>query len=71
MKPRYSLRTLLTVMLLVGPLCVYGWPKYVAWREAQLRAKAEAEQQAMYAEMIRKLNESTGGTKLSRTRSKN
>jgi type II secretory pathway pseudopilin PulG len=70
MKPRYSFRTLLIVMTLVAPLCVYVWPKYLAWREVQLRAQSEAQQQALLEELIRTLNQTNDGTKLSRSRLK-
>lgn len=33
MRPRYSLRTLLILMLLVGPLCIWGWPAFETWRD--------------------------------------
>lgn len=32
---RFSLRTLLLVMLLMGPLCAWGWSKYHTWRKWQ------------------------------------
>src|SRR5688572_24171247 len=39
---RYSLRTLLILMLLVGPLCIWGWPAYENWRDERARvAKVE------------------------------
>jgi hypothetical protein len=34
---RYSLRTLLILMLLVGPLCIWGWPAYESWRDERVR----------------------------------
>ena len=34
---RFSLRTLLIVMLLLGPLSALGWTKYQAWQEEQAR----------------------------------
>jgi hypothetical protein len=34
---RFSLRTLLIAMLLVGPLSALSWTKYQAWREEQAR----------------------------------
>ena len=42
---RFSLRTLLIVMLLAGPLCAFGWTNwkaYQAWREEQAAQKAFA-----------------------------
>ena len=42
MKPRYSLRTLLILMFLVGPLCLWGWPAYESWRDERARAAKEA-----------------------------
>jgi hypothetical protein len=32
---RYSLRTLLIVMMLAGPLCLFGWNAYLTWRARQ------------------------------------
>lgn len=44
MKMRYSLRSLLILMLLVGPLCIWGWPAYESWRDERARvAKEERE----------------------------
>lgn len=34
---RYSLRTLLILMLLAGPLCIWGWPAYESWRDERVR----------------------------------
>jgi hypothetical protein len=42
MKLRYSLRTLLILMLLVGPLCIWGWPAYESWRDERARVVKEA-----------------------------
>lgn len=39
---RYSLRTLLILMLLVGPLCIWGWPAFEAWRDERARVAKEA-----------------------------
>lgn len=38
---RYSLRTLLILMLLVGPLCILGWPAYESWRDERARVAKE------------------------------
>lgn len=43
---RFSLRTLLIAMLLLGPLSALGWRKYQAWREEQRIAEI---QQAAFA----------------------
>jgi hypothetical protein len=31
--PRFSLRTLMVVMLLGGPVCAWGWRMWRQWRE--------------------------------------
>lgn len=64
MKLRYSLRTLLILMLVVGPLCVYGWPGYLAWREAQARHAEERREIAKLQQEITRLDQvcrSVGG----------
>lgn len=38
---RYSLRTLLILMLLTGPMSLFAWQKYVAWHEAREKAHAQ------------------------------
>lgn len=52
---RYSLRTLLLVMLLAGPLCALGWSQwtaYLAWR---------AEQAALQTQPLSPLSQSPAG----------
>lgn len=67
MKLRYSLRTLLVVMFLVGPLCVFVWPKYVAWREEQARLKQltlQQQRKQSIAELTWKIGQLGGGTRV-------
>jgi hypothetical protein len=39
---RFSLRTLIVVMLLGGPLSAYGWRRWEAWRQAEFERRQQA-----------------------------
>lgn len=77
MKLRYSLRTLLILMLLVGPLCIWGWPAYESWRDERARVAKEAEEIKLLQRRISTLDQqvrglgSTGASALSGTESLN
>jgi hypothetical protein len=74
---RYSLRTLLILMLLVGPLCIWGWPAYESWRDERARVANEAEEIKLLQRRISTLDQqmrglgSTGASALSGTESLN
>jgi hypothetical protein len=57
MKLRYSLRTLLILMLLVGPLCIWGWPAYESWRDERARLAKEAAEIKLLQQRISTLNQ--------------
>ena len=61
MKMRYSLRTLLILMLLVGPLCIWGWPAYESWRDERAREAKEAAEIKLLQQRISTLNQQVRG----------
>ena len=68
--PRFSLRTLLLVMLLLGPLAAVGWKEWQAWREREIQRAAELKLQRQeeldrkFAEVVAAMNNMSGGTAL-------
>jgi hypothetical protein len=46
--PRFSLQTLIVVMLLGGPLCAWGWRDFARWRAKQA---VEAQRQHYITEL--------------------
>jgi hypothetical protein len=63
--PRYSLLTLLIVMLLAGALGPLGWVKWKAWKQEQ-EGRAIERQRQEYEALVKTLNDSNGGTRLRR-----
>jgi hypothetical protein len=66
--PRFSLRTLIVAMLLLGPLGAVGWKQWQRWREREIRRAAEAklreeheERARIVATLTKQLNNIPGG----------
>lgn len=53
--PQFSLRTLLVLMLLAGPLGGWGWTRWQAWRETQIQEEARQLREKQYAAQVAQL----------------
>jgi len=49
---RFSLRSLLILMLIAGPLLAFGWTKYQAWREWRERQLVDQQIQAAWKTVV-------------------
>ena len=57
LSPRFTLRTLLVVMLVAGALGPFGWLRWQAYQRGKMAQALEEERQRKYAESVALLHE--------------